>query len=116
MDSPTRVELSDDTVRESSSEVRNRVIAARKRAEERYVGRHYRLNSQIPAEDLRRDFRAESKGMQLLHRHLDEANLTARSFHKLLRLAWTITDLRKRERPTVDEIEKAIQLRGVDDR
>ena len=116
VDAPTRVELSEDSVRESSSEVRNRVIAARKRAEERYGGKHYRLNSQIPAEDLRRDFRAESKGMQLLHRYLDEANLTARSFHKLLRLAWTIADLRMRERPTIDEIERAIQLRGIDER
>ena len=115
VEAPTRVELSENTMRVTSAEVRNRVIAARRRAEERFLDRKYRLNSQIPAEDLRREFRADPKGMQLLHRYLDEANLTARSFHKLLRLAWTIADLRRCERPTIDEIEKAIQLRGIDE-
>lgn len=116
VEAPTRAELSDNSPRESSAAIRRRVIAARLRSEARFEGKKYRLNSQISAEDLRTTFRAESKGMQLLHRHLDEANLTARSFHKLLRLAWTIADLRELERPTLDEIEKAIVLRGIDER
>lgn len=116
VEAPTRVELSENTLRESSSTIRRRVVAARQRSEARFVGRNFRLNSQIPAEDLRTLFRAETKGMQLLHRHLDESNLTARSFHKVLRLAWTLADLRERERPSLDEIERAISLRGMDER
>jgi magnesium chelatase family protein len=60
---------------------------------------------------LRTKFRAHSKAMSALHILIEQEEITARGFHKILRLAWTIADLRGVSVPGVDEIEMALALR-----
>jgi magnesium chelatase family protein len=37
--------------------------------------------------------------------------LSARGFHKVLRLGWSIADYRRNIRPTLEDIQKAFHLR-----
>jgi len=112
---PTRVELAASEAGESSGVVRTRVIGARAVAAERFENDRWRTNSQIPASQLRSRFRAAKAGMAFLHRELDHERLSARGYHKVMRLAWTIADRNGVAIPGLEEVESAYLLRqGVE--
>jgi len=112
---PTRVELAASEPGESSSVVRSRVTAARAVAAERFAKDLWNTNSQIPANQLRARFRASKEGMAFLHNELDHERLSARGYHKVMRLAWTIADRNGVTTPGLAEVESAYHLRqGVE--
>ncbi|MEJ0014839.1 MAG: ATP-binding protein [Actinomycetota bacterium] len=89
---PSRTELASVDSGESSEIVRARVIEARAIAAARFSGLPWQLNSQIPSSQLRQKFRARKEGMAFLHAEFEDERLSARGYHKVLRLAWTIAD------------------------
>lgn len=111
VETPTRAELADAAPREESFVVRKRVEAARSVAQERFSEFKFNLNAQIPSELLRGRFKAQQKAMSSLHNLIDKEEITARGFHKLLRLAWTIADIRGITTPGINEVETALELR-----
>jgi len=111
VDSPSRIEMASDELGESSSTVRNRVIAARAMADARFKDCAWALNSQIPPSELRKRFRAEKSGMNFLHTELDSERLSARGFHKVLRISWSIADSNGHTIPSRDDVETAFRLR-----
>jgi magnesium chelatase family protein len=111
VDSPSRIEMASDELGESSAVVRDRVIAARAIADERFLGSNWKLNSQIPPSELRKRFRAEKMGMNFLHTELDNERLSARGFHKVLRISWSIADSKGHIIPNRDDVESAFRLR-----
>lgn len=115
VDPPTRTELASTDLGESSATVRARVEIAREIAAKRFHEYPWRTNSEIPAKFLRNEFRAERSAMALLHIQLEKENLSARGFHKVLRLAWSIADSHAHEIPLKADVEMAISLRmGAD--
>lgn len=108
---PSRSELASSVPGESSQEVRERVIAAREKAAGRFSGLGWSINSRIPARELRDRFRASKAGMAFLHTELDNERLSARGYHKVLRLAWSIADRNGVDSPGLAEIESAFHLR-----
>lgn len=113
VETPTRAELAEVAPREESSAVRRRVEIARMTANERFAELKFNLNSQIPSELLRGRFKAHQKAMSALHNLIDKEEITARGFHKLLRLAWTIADLRGITTPGINEVDTALELRNA---
>ena len=111
VDPPTRVELASTELGESSTSVRERVSIAREISAKRFNQYPWRMNSEIPAKYLRNEFRAEKSAMALLHIELEKERLSARGFHKVLRLAWSIADSQQHEIPVKADVEKAISLR-----
>ncbi|MEI6216497.1 MAG: YifB family Mg chelatase-like AAA ATPase [Actinomycetes bacterium] len=109
---PSRTEMMGAQIGESSKLVRERVLAARARSQTRFANFDWQLNSEIPAKYLRADFRAERNAMAVLHEELEAERLSARGFHKVLRLAWSIADSRSHERPNRSDIESALSLRN----
>ena len=106
-----RADISSQILGESSADIAKRVSAARALAEERFSGRGIALNSQIPARDLRSDFKPDRKAMAFLHDELDRERLTARGLHKVIRLSWTLSDLAGGHQPTLDDVTQAYSLR-----
>ena len=111
VDNPTRAELVSEELPESSALIRQRVINARGQSAERFAGLGWRLNSEIPSAALRRRFAASRDAMAILHRSLDTQRISARGFHKVLRLAWSIVDARGGEFPRIDDVELALHMR-----
>ena len=111
VENPTRAELASPDPHISSAEVRKRVESARKIAEQRFAGLGFSLNSHIPSNLLRSQFRAHPRAMSVLHQLIDREEVTTRGFHKLLRLAWSIADLREVEIPQLEDVERALHLR-----
>jgi magnesium chelatase family protein len=107
-----RVELSSQELGEPSHVIRERVIEARGRASARFKDESWKLNAEIPSRALRSTYSPDRAAMNFLHDELDQERITARGLHKVIRVAWTLTDLGGRERPNVDDVKNAYQLRG----
>jgi magnesium chelatase family protein len=115
VEAPTRAEMASEIYGESSAQVRARVVEARSSSLERYKGCSWSLNSRIPPRELRGRFTAEKSAMAFLHIELDSERLSARGFHKVLRLAWSVADQNGHTVPTKDDTEIAYLLReGMD--
>ena len=111
VEAPSRLEMASDVSGETSAQVRERVITARAASAERYRDCSWKVNSRIPARELRSRFKAEKSAMAFLHMELDSERLSARGFHKVLRLSWSIADQRGHIIPTKEDAEKAYELR-----
>lgn len=110
VDAPTRAELLADHS-ETSEMFRNRVLTARNIAAERFLGERFNTNSQIPPSLLRTRFRAKREAMSLINELLDREVISARGYHRILRTAWSISDLAGSGSPDRTAIELALSLR-----
>jgi magnesium chelatase family protein len=107
----SRVEMAATELGESSAQIKTRVIAARKAAAIRFIGKPWSLNAHIPSRELRTTYRPDRIAMNFLHDELDKERLTARGLHKVIRLSWTLADLGGRELPTLSDVTQAYSLR-----
>jgi len=103
--------LKDNGERETTAIVAARVVEARDRQAFRYLGKGWRLNSEVPGPVLRREYPPNDAGRVFLEEHYAAGSLTARGFDRALRLAWTLADLAGIERPDKDLVNRAFQLR-----
>lgn len=107
-----RVDMARSDLGESSVIIRERVIAARAVAAQRFAGMGWSLNSQIPARALRSTFQPERAAMNFLHDELDRELITARGLHKIIRTAWSFADLHGHPVPTMSDVQAAHTMRG----
>jgi magnesium chelatase family protein len=96
---------------ETSLEVRNRVAAARERQFARYADRGWRLNSQVPSAVLAREWPLPDAGATRLQQEVLAGRLSRRGAVRVHRVAWTVADLRSRDRPTASDVDTALRLR-----
>ena len=99
------------TTPETTEQVRARVEKARRRAVERWAGRGWHTNAQVPGPILRREFALPRRDTVLLDRSLDLGSITARGADRCLRVAWTLSDLSDTDRPTADHVSAALEFR-----
>jgi len=97
---------------ESSAEVRARAAAARARQ----LDRQGKINAQLKGSELDR-FCALGKSEQTLLRHsVEQLGLSARSYHRVLKVARTLTDLAGEENIGAGQIAEALAYRNLDRR
>ena len=94
---------------ETSARVRARVTAAR----ERQLRRQGCVNSRLAQRDLARHCALDSAGEEILVRALERFRLSARSYHKLLRIARSIADLAGCERIEAPQVGEALAYRAL---
>ncbi|GMV27916.1 MAG: magnesium chelatase [Rhodanobacteraceae bacterium] len=95
---------------EASVLVRQRVVAAR----ERQLARAGRPNAWLANRDLERDCVLRPHDQALLDRAVDRLGLSARAYHRILRVARTIADLAGSERIESPHVSEAVQYRRFD--
>ena len=99
----------------NSAYLRDRVAAARQRAEARLASTPWRTNSQVPGSYLRKNFPLSAAVGEKLVKALDQGRISMRGYDRCLRVAWSVADLADRESPNEFDVAKAIYLRGSDD-
>ncbi len=111
---PTRDDPPDlpGATRERSAEVRARVAQARERQHDRYAGRDWRLNSQVPSAALASQWPLPDAGRARLDREVLDGKLSRRGAVRVHRLAWTVADLRGAPAPSISDVDTAYRLRA----
>jgi magnesium chelatase family protein len=100
---------------DSSQDVLTRVECARRIQEERFRKREGVFsNGQMEARDVRSFCRADDTALSLLRAAMGRFSLSARSFHRVLKIARTIADLAASEIVRAAHVGEAIQYRGLD--
>ncbi|MDN5857346.1 MAG: YifB family Mg chelatase-like AAA ATPase [Pseudonocardia sp.] len=96
---------------ESTHTVRERVLAARAAAAERWAGEGWRTNAEVPGPALRSRFALPARILRPLDAGLRSGQLSARSADRALRVAWTLADLAGAPFPGVEQVENAMSFR-----
>jgi magnesium chelatase family protein len=109
---PSRAELrADRSYSESTEAAAVRVRQARAAMAARLRGTPWRVNAEIPGPALRRHWPLPLDVTRLADRAFETGLLTARGLDRVLRLAWTLADLGGKERPGMEQIGLALDLR-----
>ncbi|MFI5772436.1 YifB family Mg chelatase-like AAA ATPase [Streptomyces sp. NPDC051658] len=96
---------------ESTASVAARVREARARAADRLAGTAWSTNSEVPGHELRTRLVAAPGALMEAERDMERGMLTARGLDRVLRVAWTVADLRGADRPDASDIAVALELR-----
>ncbi len=106
--------LSKDRRGESSAEIKKRVARAHEIQRQRYKNENILFNSQLTPAAIEKYCPLGDIEKTVLKNAFDTLNLSARAYHKLLKLARTIADLDGSKDILVNHIAEAIQLRNLD--
>ena len=101
---------------ESSAQIRERVMAARRLQEIRYKGTGIRFNSDLTAGDIRRFCKLELQGQRFMERIFENMKLSARAYHRILKVARTIADLDGKENIEEIHLTEAVCYRSADNK
>ncbi len=108
-------ELSDRRAGEPSAAIRERVTRARERQRERFAGRaDIHANAHMAARDIREFCRVGEGGDALLRTAITRLGLSARAYHRILKIARTIADLDAAAEIGTAHVSEAIQYRALD--
>jgi len=102
-------ELRDERTREPSSAVRDRVCAAR----ERMRARGRRTNAELSIAEVKRHCRLDDSAEALLAEAMRVRKLSARGYHRVLRVARTAADLDRSDRIAGDHLATALLMRAA---
>ena len=103
-------DLLSQTAGEASLAVRERVAAAHRVQ----IERQCKNNSSLATREIERWCKPETAAEGLLRRAIAQLNLSARAYHRVLKLARTIADLARSEAISLTHVAEAIQYRKLD--
>ncbi len=99
---------------ESSKEIRKRVEAAHEIQKERYQTMRYHFNSDLDIKGLKKFCRLTKEGEKLMETAFTQLHLSARGYHRILKVSRTIADLEGKEDIQVNHLKEAVFYRTVD--
>jgi len=108
-------EISDGKPGETSAQIRERVVAARKIQTARFADKpKVTCNARMGSRELKQHCELDEPTKELLKFAMADMNLSARAYDRILKVARTIADLIGSERILSDHISEAIQYRSLD--
>ncbi|HZU70654.1 MAG TPA: YifB family Mg chelatase-like AAA ATPase [Ktedonobacteraceae bacterium] len=103
--------LADKRQVETSEMIRQRVQAARERQLERFKGTKLTCNAEMGPTEVRDFCQTDASGEKLLKAAVQQLHLSARAYHRVLKLARTIADLAASETIAANHVAEAVQYR-----
>jgi magnesium chelatase family protein len=108
-------EITSERTGEMSAQIRERVVAARQRQQERFkLKPKITCNARMGPRELKSCCELDEATVELLKFAMSDMNLSARAYDRILKVARTIADLAKSERIISDHVSEAIQYRSLD--
>lgn len=107
-------ELQLQELEETSEDIRKRVGIARRIQTERYKDQNIYFNSQLTPRTIKKYCILEAKEQELLEEAFVKMNLSARAYHRILKVARTIADLDQSIIISKKHISEAICYRSID--
>ena len=100
---------------ESSAQIRERVIAARRIQQQRFAHKpRITCNARMATKEIKEFCALDAATKELLMNAMSEYNLSARAYDRILKVARTIADLAGAAQISSDHVSEAIQLRSLD--
>ena len=100
---------------ETSTAIRRRVVAARKRQAQRFEGRSsIHCNAQMSPRQVRDRCRIDDTSRALLETSMERLGLSARAYDRILRVSRTIADMAGCNDIAAEHVAEAIQFRSLD--
>ena len=96
---------------ESSKEIRRRMINVREIQKERFKNEPFKINSRIPGSLVSKYCYLGSKEEKIMENVYNSFNITARSYHKILKVARTIADMDNKENINSEHLMEAVAYR-----
>jgi magnesium chelatase family protein len=103
--------LTADRLGEPSERIRARVEAARERQRSRFNHSDLACNADMGPGEVRRYCPLDDTGKALIHQAMQQLQLSARAFHRVIKLARTIADLAGEEAIRPPHLAEALQYR-----
>ncbi len=107
-------DMSSQKAGESSADIRERVICARKRQHKRFAGTKITCNARMGSRELKQSCALDEPTTELLKFAMSDLNLSARAYDRILKVSRTIADLAGSENITAEHVSEAIQYRSLD--
>ncbi len=108
-------EITAERTGEASARIRERVIAARHRQQERFRGKkNLTCNARMGTRELKAWCALDDATLELLKMAMAELKLSARAYDRILKVARTIADLAGSDHIASEHISEAIQYRSLD--
>jgi magnesium chelatase family protein len=103
--------LSDERLGEPSAAIQARVEAARERQRQRFDGTGLMSNADMGPSEVRTFCQIDDAGKSLLRAAMHQLQMSARAYHRILKLSRTIADLAGSEAIQTAHLAEAIQYR-----
>jgi magnesium chelatase family protein len=103
--------LSGDRLGEKSETIRARVDTARARQQARFAGTNLQCNGDMGPAEVRQHCVIDLASKNLLRAAMQQMQLSARAYHRILKLARTIADLAGSDMIETPHLAEAIQYR-----
>jgi magnesium chelatase family protein len=103
--------LADKRQVENSTTIRQRVQAARERQLLRFGEKPMTCNAEMGPSEVRDYCEVEASAEKLLKAAMQQLHLSARAYHRVLKLARTIADLAESEKIAANHVAEAVQYR-----
>lgn len=107
-------ELAENGENESSESIRFRVEAAHRIQRRRYQDLEWQFNSQLPVSAIRHFCSLGNEEARIMETAFERLGLSARAYHRILKVARTIADLEGEERIRRDHLLEAVGYRSLD--
>ena len=91
-----------------------RVDRARRMQVKRFRGAHLFSNAHMSHRDVEKFCLPQPEAKQLLRSAISELGLSARAYHRVLKISRTIADLEKKEKVLTSHVSEALQYRCLD--
>lgn len=99
---------------ESSKTIQQRVQKAREIQERRFKGKQFKANSEMSSKVMKEYAALDTESITLLKQAISKLNLSARAFHKVVKIARTIADLEASTKIKSNHVAEALQYRPVE--
>jgi magnesium chelatase family protein len=103
--------LSDDRLGEPSADVQARVEAARERQRQRFTDSTLACNADMRPAEVREYCQLDETSNSLMRTAMNQMQLSARAYHRVLKLSRTIADLAGEEKIVPTHLAEALQYR-----
>ncbi len=107
-------QMTQDRKSESSEEIRERVIEARKVQHERLKDHDLHSNAMMPSQMVKEICQINEAGKKLLKTAMERLGLSARAYDRILKVSRTIADLGGSDEIKIEHLAEAIQYRSLD--